>query len=552
MNSVTRLLAFTTFFSLFASSQYALASYSDFPFGSLTADIQSKIINQGSHQLSGTDGITLSSADEAAGYRHIKIDILDIHAGVYTGWFLDSRNFFGTLFGAGLTILPVAGGNVISDRFAPDAASAASLASYEIPAHASQLANWHESDSITYTLSGGLIFSAGIGYAMIGLSGDYYARGDWTTYVEKLDGHKASVKITNLKLSDFDLMAGNILASEILSKFNKADSFFSYTFDLSNEHAAQAYEAMIHGSLKPAQLLAASHPELVQLDLTEKGRTSGSQKQFFLGLPFLNLSRTSGQLYNFSDTVFHTSGERSDVDYGLYWTESDNNLFAKHDSNSKAFYGISYNNLSSDLSGPVTGQYGKLILSYENDHSDAASIKNELSQMIKRTGLRDQLALKNDLPAGNLGYSSLGLTLVISEIATQKLLTADFSEKLNPHQAQTEFDHYFKSLNDPDSLCDEYSLNPQTAADYKQTCEDNLNDDVQGAINDMQSALKDMNQANAAHKNADFVRAYAAFGKAMLKNQITFNTVANLLGNQGMDITFEAMGSRFSKLSQKI
>jgi hypothetical protein len=493
MNSVTRLLAFTTFFSLFASSQYALASYSDFPFGSLTADIQSKIINQGSHQLSGTDGITLSSADEAAGYRHIKIDILDIHAGVYTGWFLDSRNFFGTLFGAGLTILPVAGGNVISDRFAPDAASAASLASYEIPAHASQLANWHESDSITYTLSGGLIFSAGIGYAMIGLSGDYYARGDWTTYVEKLDGHKASVKITNLKLSDFD-----------------------------------------------------------QLDITEKGRTSGSQKQFFLGLPFLNLSRTSGQLYNFSDTVFHTSGERSDVDYGLYWTESDNNLFAKHDSNSKAFYGISYNNLSSDLSGPVTGQYGKLILSYENDHSDAASIKNELSQMIKRTGLRDQLALKNDLPAGNLGYSSLGLTLVISEIATQKLLTADFSEKLNPHQAQTEFDHYFKSLNDPDSLCDEYSLNPQTAADYKQTCEDNLNDDVQGAINDMQSALKDMNQANAAHKNADFVRAYAAFGKAMLKNQITFNTVANLLGNQGMDITFEAMGSRFSKLSQKI
>jgi hypothetical protein len=527
------------------------ASYSDFPFGSLAADIQNKLINQGqqqgqqqgSQQTSGA-GIELPAADSRSGYRHIKIASLDVHAGVYAGWFHDASSFWPTLFGAGVTILPVVGTNVVSNRFAADEAAAQSMASLEIPAHASELSDWHKNDSVSYTVSGGLIFSVGIGYAMTGLSGDYYARGDWTTYVEKLDSQKVYVKITKVHLKDFDLMAGNILASEILSKFDKSDSFFSYIFDLSDPRAVPAYEAMIHGSMKLAELLSAAHPELAQLDLTEKGMTDGYQKRFFLGIPFLNISRTSGQLYNFSDTIFHSNRTESDVSYGLYWDEMDHNVISKHQSASQAFYGIAYDDqpLVGSLAAPLSGKYGKLILSYENDNANSDTIHAALAGMIKHTGLRQQLALQGPLPAGNLRYTNLSLTVVISEAATQQLL----SESLSSQLAMAQVNEYFDHLGDPDGFCTD------STSDNAQECRDSVAGDVASAVKTMNSALKEMALANASHQNADFARAYANFGKSMLKNEMTFNLVSQLLGNQGIDITFQAMGTDFSMLTQKI
>jgi hypothetical protein len=529
------------------------AGDSSFPFGSLTADIENKVINQGVLAKTGS-GISFPQADLSSGFRDIKIYSLDIHAGIYAGWFNDATDFAGTLFGAGGAILPVVGSNVISNRFAPDQQTASNSASLDIPAHAADLANWHENDSVSYTVSGGVIFSAGVGYAMTGLSGDYYVRGDWTTYVEKLDAQKVFVKITNVHLTDFDLMAGNVLASEILSHFDKSDSYFSYIFDLSNAFAASAYESMIHGSVKPAQDLSSSSPELAELDLSERGNTSGHQSRFFLGIPFLNLSFNSGQLLNFSDTTFHIDGTESDVNYGLYWNESDHNAFSEHSAKSQSFYGISYNDLSASDSQTVidSGKYGRLVLSFENDHSSANSVQDSLSQMIQHTGLREQLAVQGDLPSGQLNYTNLSLTIVISDAATQQLIAPGFSDQLTYSRAQTEANSYFDDLGDVDQICTEISPDPATAADYEEQCQENVTDDVAAAVSDMQNALKKMSVAEANHQDTDFVQAYAAFGKAMLKNEMSFAIIQKLLGNQSFDITFNAMGTNIPQLTQKL
>jgi hypothetical protein len=414
-----------------------------------------------------------------------------------------------------------------------------------VPAHAPALADWHEHDWISYDVQGGVIFSAGVGYAMTGLSGDYFARGDWTTYVEKIDEQKVYVKITNVTLSDFDLVAGNIIASETLSEFSKSDDMFSYIFDFSDPRAQNAYEAMIHGSVKEAEALATTNPELAQLDLTENGHTKGHQSELFLGIPFLNLSDTSGELYNFSDTLYHLDNSKSDVQYGLYWKEKDSDVFSRHSSVSTAFYGIAYTDTPdpSSSGGQTSGKYGKFILSIANDHSSGDSVQDALSQIVKQTGLRQQLALTSNPPSGDLEFTDLSLTVVLSEAATQVLMTSDVSGQFTEKAAQASANDYFDRQGDPEVFCD---------ANAPDNCRDSITDDVISAVGQMQSALGQMNAAVTSQDDAAFVSAYANFGKTMAKNEMTFGLVLKLIGSAQVDIVLQAEGSTISQLTQTI
>lgn len=321
--------------TLASTSAMAGGGTSVLPLGWIDGDISNKLINQGTSKAAGAAGVELAPADQTAGYRQVKSYSLDLKLGVYGGWSFDNATFATSMFGAGAALLPTVGSTVIADRFVQNEQDTANLPDPQIPAKAEGLASWKAHDNIYYAERGGIIFAVGIGYAFTGLSGDYFAQGEWATYVEKLDDKHVFVKITNTSLSDFDEMLGNYVAYQMLSDFKKVGNFFSYVIDVSDSRGAAAYEAMIHGSMKEVQELADKAPSVAQLDLTEKGESKGYQNKLFFGLPFLNVSSTSGSLCDMSDTTYHMNNSKSDVEYGLYWKENASVLFSHHKSSAQ-------------------------------------------------------------------------------------------------------------------------------------------------------------------------------------------------------------------------
>ena len=532
--------------SVFASRALA-ADAGALPYGWVNADISRKVINQGVDTPSVGLGVVLSPANSSAGYRVVQSHSLDLKLGVYGGWYRYAGTFASTLFGAGLTILPVDGSTVIADRFVKSAAQAASLTQTQIPAKAAALEDWSAHDSIFYDNRGGIIFSIGVGYLFTGLSGDYFAQGEWSTYIEKLDAQKVFVKITKISLHDFDLMLGNSAAAVLLSSFDKVDQMFSYVFDLSDPRAVVAYEAMIHGSLKEAENLAAQDPAVATLTMTENGLTDGHQTHFILGVPFLNASETSGRLHNFSDTVLHADQSRSDVDYGLYWSEGGTDVGLHHVSSASSFYGITYRTTYPTRGSFVSGRYAKIILSYENDQSDATTIPDMVAEMKRRTGLGSRLRVTAPTMRGEQGYTHLSLYMVVTEAATRQLAEPATDEKLARIQTDSIVLDYFNQMGDPDLLCDPSA---SSSAVVVNQCRLQYMSDTASAVDAMREALGQMRSMIETNDEAGFARAYGKFGQAMLKNRFSFSIASRLLTGNPLSITFEAEGAKIGQLTQ--
>jgi hypothetical protein len=511
--------------SVFAHSSVA-GDFGFLPYGWLNMDIATKLINQGEGASATTSGssVQLVPADEKAGYRQVKTKSIDLIGGVYGGWYLNDGTFASTLFGAGAAILPVAGGTMISDRYAPCLKDAEAMSELKIPAHAEGLADWKAHDNVFYDTKGGVVFSIGVGYVMSGLSGDYLVQGDWTTYVEKIDGNKVFVKISSVHMNDFDGMAGTQPAYAMMSKFLKDDHYLSYTFDVSDARAARAYEAMIHGSVKEAQELESSHPELASQDQEEQGHTKGHQTKLFLGLPFLNRSKTWGSLYNFSNTVTHSDMSKSAVEYGLYWNQSASDVGSHHHSVSTTFYGVAFQTSpSAKVALPqsiMTGKYGKMNISYEDDHSTQKTLREDLEKILAQTGMHVQMncAVKDD----QLGYTHLSLAVELPEAATHHLMRQGANGEL------------------------------QKMAQSELKVEDQDFGESMSAVADMQSSLVQMLEADAKHDDVSFVKAYSTFGKAMLKNPQTFKMVLRATEGDGVNVDLQAEGTKLSKVSQPL
>src|SRR6185437_6843184 len=261
---------------------------------------------------------------------------------------------------------------------------------------------WNAHDSIQYSNRGGVVFSVGAEEALTGGAASYLAQGEWTTYIEKLEGNRAYVKITKEKLKSLDFSTGTVIANVGKSFFSNSDSLFSYDFDLSNAKATQAYEAMLRGSLVEAQALSGEKEGGVTLDLTRQAESSGSTLHMFFGLPILlNISHSSGETTTFSNTTYHADQSKSRVEYGVYERETDTKAFFRHRNWTSAFSGVSYSNIAANGT-EKDGEFGKVVLSYQNDHSNSSTLHQAMTNFMKETGLGDALAIS--APQSVSGY----------------------------------------------------------------------------------------------------------------------------------------------------
>ncbi len=523
------------------------------PLGWVDADMSKVLINQAQIVELAENKISFPADNPSLGFRQIQTDSVNLKAGIYGGWYQYNGSFAGSLFGAGVTIMPVAGSSVTVNRFVANEKEAEHLPQVLIPAKYQALNSWRPHDSISYQNRGGIIFAVGAGFAFTGLAGDFFAAGDWKTYVEKIDASHVYVKVTNIKITSMDIMVGNFVSYGMLSDFKKTDNMFSYIFDLSDPRGQVAYEAMVHGSIMEAQDLNAKNPTLAELILTEDGGTSGIEKKFYFGLPFLNVSHDSGNLINYSNTVFHQDNSQSDVEYGLYWSEGQRNLLGRHRDFTKSFYATSYVTTTSptkDQQAGVSekGIYGTLTLSYENDNSGESTIKMLIGKMVKQTGMRNQLQFVGGDAEGTHGYLHLSLTLNFPEAATRSLMSRAAQVNYDVAPMENYIEHYFNVLNDPEDFC---RTSTDNGNDFDH-CKLGVKGEARHAIDDLRAALVRMNAADKKGDRKAFVQAYSKFGEAMLKNEFVFALAEQMARTSNLSIIFEAEGESISQVKKAV
>lgn len=536
-------------------------SFGALPIGWLDADISNVRINQEKSDPSLTPQILFSPDKSSTGYREIHSDSLDLKLGIYGGWYHYMGSYASTWFGAGFSIIPVAGSTITSNRFVANAEEAEEQPMHLLPASYVALRDWRPNDSMFYYTKGGIIFSVGVGYAFTGLSGDFYAAGEWLTYIEKLENNRVFVKLTNVNLISLDAMLGNFVAYARVSDFKKVDDMFAYNFDLSDPRAQVAYEAMIHGSIMEAQHLNSQDPKVAIQVLREIGGiTTGFEEKYYLGIPFLNTSSNTGNLVNVSKIFLNQDNTVNDVEYGLFWNVSRSQVLTHHQITAQNFNSVSYVTKRLEaprplgfarinfLPGTYAADYGVFSLSFEDDQSEPDTIHDMMYELKEQTGMRQQL--KYTLPRSvyeNLyGYVHISLNVVLSEAFTQYLF--DNANNFNPISFNTDaiIENYFKQLKNPDGLCDNDR--------YDQDCIDEIKADTKGEVKKMLRLLVVMKEAKARGDQKAVVNAYAKFGEAMFTNQFTFSFVGELAkaASYPLMITFKAEGEKISKIEKTL
>ncbi len=526
------------------------------PIGWVDGDMSDVLINQGPAIETDDTKILFAPANQSEGYRQIHMDSVNLKLGVYGGWYPYSGSYAATWFGAGVSVMPIVGSTVTSNRYVESRAEAARLPKVKIPSRAEALENWRPHDSLIYYTRGGMIYSVGVGYAFTGILGDYFAVGDWVTYIEKLDDTRVYVKVTNIKLTSLDTFMGNFIAYHMLSNFKKSDKMFSYVFNLANKRARVAYEAMVHGSIMEAQNLHADDPTLADLVLTEQGGTAGHQRKSYLGFPFFCVSKDTGNLFNYSDTVLSDENTENDVEYGLFWNNRQKNILGHHKNIFKTFYGTSY------VTTPITvetgkggkapkakpsdeGSYGTLNISYENDRSNRSTIPLMLAEIAGQTGLRDRLQIAQASSLDVSGYVHLSLTVTLSKEATAALMAQSGQVEFDRAQMGKFITKSFSMAGGSAGLC-----KSQADSQNIDSCMEQYKSQTRHALDIMRDQLENMRAAEKTGNRRAFVTAYAKFGEAMLRNEFTFGAVARLTRANPLGVIFTAEGERISKVQK--
>jgi hypothetical protein len=170
-----------------------------------------------------------------------------------------------------------------------------------------------------------------------------------------------------------------------------------------------------------------------------------------------------------------------------------------------------------------------------------------ISDMVKRTGLRDQLQLDGAAPKDISGYLHLSLTVEIPEATTMQLMSMVTSGQFDQAQINQSVQDYFDKLGDPEHLCAS-----DADSDDVSGCEDRYQSESEAGIAQMHRSLVEMAAANQSGDQKAFAKAYARFGEALLKNEFTFAALISLSQGSPLNITFEAEGAKISKVSQTI
>ncbi len=483
---------------------------------------------------------SLVVGDHSAGFQ--VVDNFEISGGIgpaMSFWFNNGTGIRSNLQ-ASVGLLPSKGRTVSTIRFAPNKEAISRLKRWvSAPTKASDLRGWTTGDSVTYSSEGGIEFSAAVTYgpaiAVLSVS----ATGDFTTYVEKIDDKNFLVDLSATKVKTASASAGLSVAALAASHAKSLTNGLSFMVDASTEQGAKAYEDLVRGNVLAVQELV-KQGRMNSVRPWEKYRVPqvADYLSFSIGVPILlKMSWSRGKLYKYNDTTRLHDGTTVKTNYGIYVKESELKVIRKKKTKAGGFYGVAFDATNADGS-KMSGKFGQYIYAYTSNKSDSDGLRSAVRSVIRRTGLRNTLNV--NVPEGAKGANQLMLAVDITDEQTDRLmeLAATSTEQKFVDTALRLHSDYF-AKGDVDGLC-------RNETDQMEECIDGYAREAQSGAERMHEYLIVMGAEYRARRNAEFAAAFAKFGRGMIQNQFTFQTVFELAGGVS-NIEYTIQGANVSR-----
>jgi hypothetical protein len=437
---------------------------------------------------------------------------------------------------------PLVGKTSVSERTVIGRDSLKHLKGLKLPADKRELANWKNLDKLSYSSTGGLLFIGGVSLYGFNVGTTYVATGSWSTEIQKIGEDKAYVKISSTKLQSLGLCTSAEVVSLSVAKFKSIEDSFSFFFDLSDPVAEAAFGELLKGHAQAAQKLAdnADSLSVVRIE-SSSGVSEGRLKNFGVGIPFINWNSTKAKITSVEANDFHPIGSHLDASYGVYLRDKDTRILGYSSSYTYGFYGAQYDNRARD--GVIEqGLFGQIGWSYHTSQADESKLERAIRKLVDLTGMQNELYVIVRKFKGNIGYASVEFSMRFDAWATHLLmgLANDPASVQNLRRISDAFVDSFFAVAPHEGV---FTAEEFCGSKVDESCVRKYKNESQDAIDDMVKALGDMN-SSYGHDRKTFVRAYANFGKAMLTNAFTFQTIYNLVKGRGVTAHYSITGEQ--------
>ena len=459
---------------------------------------------------------------------------------------------FGGYFHAGL--MPYKGGHSFKARKVESIIhNNLNLNNMVTPLNIEELSSWAVSDRLSYSTTGGIMFSAGVGVRVFSdLSVGYMAQGTWVTSISKASKKHVLVSIKKSKMKMFMSSLGITIASLQLHKFNNADKNFNFMFDLTKPKAVRAYKDMIQGNLTTAQALNETivKGSGVKHVSIASSTSNGRMKMRSLGLPILFKKKSMyGQMNSSSYSENYMNNTQMKMEMGMYMrSASDSGIWSAHKDTGFIFMAGSHK-MTGEYVGSSNSILGSFKWYFQTDRGSANYIQARFNRAMNVMGV-DTLSKIN-----TQDFSSRGpLNFVRGEIDVA--LTDAFSKKIMKLSTENNlykemYNHTFKAMN---TYFSNYS-NRVKMCPRKVTriiCKKRIFKMTWSAISNLPKAIQNMANFHRKKNEKNFVKAYTRVGQLMLTNRFVFKEIFRAVGEKMPTVNLTLQGSRFSKIKMKL
>lgn len=524
------------------------------PMVHMGGDVHKRVINLTENNLDHLskgkgDDLRLLELDEnsSQGFLLIENKRIEVGAGLMVMGAPKSINW-GLWASAG--VMPYVGGSSFHQRFVKDRETLENIKKMKVPETISELETWSMQDKMSYTVHGGVMFSAGAGITIFFDTGlMYMAQGMWKVSLEKVDHNKIRVRIRKEKLHHLAFSTTTVISSLNVGGFRSSDKSFGYIFDLRDASARKAYKHMLWGDISLAQKFV---KEGLSKGLTHEtqgfSKSKGRMFNLSAGIPFLGqASLGKGVMKSYSEEVNFVDGMTMNNHMGMYYDERKTSGVISHHKKKTFNFMAMHMTMKKEFEEEgvtkfheVKSHHGSFQWLFERDHGKVKHLRRAFSKLANRTGLLPDF--NPDLPDDQkLGYVRTSFSVNISERGMNKLMKKDYDFK---GTSRTLINKWFKNRTNPAKICKVYkTIKNCKAAMVKRTTY---------AVTKMKMHLLKMDKFLENKNYTKFTESYTKFGKQFLKNIFTFNTILSLAGERNVKIDFELMGEKLLKTKMSL
>jgi hypothetical protein len=458
-------------------------------------------------------------------------------------------------------VAPMGGKTTISERTVKSAEDARKVKALSVPKSAEDLKSWAMYDKLAYSTQGGVLFVAGVSMPGLNAGVNHVINGTWDTEIRKFSDSHVYVKVSNSRLKTLSAFLSASIVQVNTTSFQNLTDAFSFMFNLRDQDGLSAYLQLLKGNARNAQKLAESESRHVLRIETSAIRTAGKMRGFTFGIANVaSVGTAEGEYQSAELSDYHPDQTKVDADYGIYMKEKNSQFFGDKTSTTFGFYGAAHR--KSKGSSVESGTFGSVGWAFRATEAQRHEIQKAVQHLVDQTGLKNELMVKLGGDQKLSGNANIDFSLSIDENATHLLL--ELARQEGASTTLTEIADGFLSsvmktgILTPEGrdfinrLMSQYIGAKLTKQPSFENNKINLNrinrakakisSDSKLASEEMVKQLRAMSVALAKNDRKAYVIAYAQFGKAMIKNPFTFQTVFNLIKGRGASVRYTITG----------